>query len=116
MILYDSITGTNLDTLQLNESGDEFFLNAAPVDQYGLTSLEDVREFRGEIILDQNEIDNFFNEANKIIVVASFSSYGAGIGINDVSSPVRSVKIMKDYSLDFRFNIDAEILYIDNGD
>jgi hypothetical protein len=116
IILHDSITNTNLDTIKLNESEEDYFLTAAPVDQDGLTSMDEVIDVTGELILDQNQIDNFLNDANKIIVLAKFISYGANVGINDVSTAVRSVKIMKNYALDFRFNLDTKIHYVKESD
>ncbi len=115
IILYDSLNNTNLDTLRLSES-EEYFITAAPVDQDGLTSMDEVRDYTGEIILDKDQIDRFFNEADKVIFIAKISSYGASVGVNDVNTPVRSVKIMKNYSLDFRFNIDTKIHYIKESD
>jgi hypothetical protein len=112
MVLHDSITDTNLDTIRLNQSEDEYFLTAAPVDTAGITSMDEVREYTGEIILTEDQIETFLNDANQLIIIAKFISFGAEAGINDVPAPVKSVLIMKNYSLDFKFNIDARIHYI----
>ena len=104
VILYDSISDTNIDTLQLNETGDDYFLNAAPVDAEGETIIEEVREYEGTIDLDEDMAYKLFNDANKLIIIGTFSSFDP--------DNVSSVKILKSYSLDFKFGIDARINYL----
>jgi hypothetical protein len=104
LILYDSITDTNIDTLSLNENGDTYFLNAAPVDDQGETILEEVREFEGEIDIEEDMAYKLFNDANKLIIIGKFTSYDPG--------NVSSVKILRSYKLDFKFGLDAKINYI----
>ena len=108
LVLYDSITDTKIDTIILNETGDNYFLNAAPVDSVGITIIEEVREFDGMIDLDEDKIYKLLNDANKLIIVGAFSSYDP--------DNVRSVKILKSYKLDFKFGLDIRIHYIDYPD
>jgi len=103
LILYDSITDTNIDTLQLNETGGSYFLNAAPVDAEGKTIIEEVREFEGLINIEEDMAYKLFNEANKLIIIGTFSSFDP--------DNVSSVKILKSYKLDFKFGLDAKINY-----
>jgi hypothetical protein len=103
LILYDSITDTRIDTIKLNETGDNYFINAAPVDSEGESIIGEVREFEGTINLDEDKIYKLLNEANKLIIVGKFSSFDP--------DNVSSVKILKSYSLDFKFGLDASINY-----
>jgi hypothetical protein len=105
LVLYDSITDTKIDTIWLNETGENYFLNAAPVDSEGETIIEQVREYEGMINLDEDIIYKLFNEANKLIIAGAFSSYDP--------DNVHSVKILKRYKLDFKFGLDTKIHYID---
>jgi hypothetical protein len=75
LVLYDSITDIKIDTILLNETGDNYFLNAAPVDSEGITIIEQVREYEGMIELDEDKIYKLLNEANKLIIAGAFSSY-----------------------------------------
>ncbi len=103
LILYDSINDVNIDTVSLNEQGDYLFINAAPVDGNGITILDQVLETPGIMPLDQDAIIAMFNEANKVILVGSFSSYDP--------DNVSSIKLLDSYKLDFRFNLEAKINY-----
>lgn len=98
LILYDSVAGINLDTIYLAESLSESFIKAAPVDVHGITLYDQVQEYTGVIQFDSELIDNLFNEANKIIVVGSFSSY-----------QYKNIIILSTYKFDFRFNLEAQI-------
>jgi hypothetical protein len=100
LILYDSVSGVNLDTMYLAESLSEPFIKAAPVDANGITIYNQVQEYTGVIRFDSELIDNFFNAANKMIVVGSFSSYD-----------YKNVVILSTYKFDFRFNLEAKINY-----
>jgi hypothetical protein len=105
LVLYDSITDTKIDTIKLNETGEDYFLNAAPVDSEGETIIEQVREFEGITDLDEDKIYKLLNEANKLIIVGTFSSFDP--------DNVSSVKILKSYKLDFKFGLDTKIHYVD---
>jgi len=104
VVLYDSITDTNIDTLRFNENDDFYFLNAALVDDQGETILEEVREFKGTINIEEDMAYKLFNDANKLIIIGKFTSYDP--------ENVSSVKILKSYKLDFKFGLDAKINYI----
>ncbi len=104
VVLYDSITDTNIDTLRFNENDDFYFLNAALVDNQGETILEEVREFKGTINIEEDMAYKLFNDANKLIIIGKFTSYDP--------ENVSSVKILKSYKLDFKFGLDAKINYI----
>jgi hypothetical protein len=108
LVLYDSITDIKIDTILLNETGDNYFLNAAPVDSEGITIIEQVREYEGMIELDEDKIYKLLNEANKLIIAGAFSSYDP--------DNVSSVKILKSYKLDFKFGLDTQIHYVDYPD
>ena len=103
MILYDSINNINLDTLLLNNRGNNFLLTAAPVDENGITIRDQVAEVPGEMELNQEEIDNLINKATKVIIIGEMSSYNP--------QTVSSVKILSTYSLSFKFNIETKIHY-----
>lgn len=106
LVLYDSITDTKIDTILLNETGENYFINAAPVDSEGETIIEQVREYEGMINLDEDIVYKLFNEANKLIIAGLFSSYDP--------DNVSSVRILKSYKLDFKFGLDTKIHYIDD--
>ncbi len=108
LVLYDSITDTNLDTLYLNESADDYFLNAAPVDSEGESIIEQVRDIEGSINIDHDMAYTLLNDANKLILIGRFSSYDP--------ENVASVKILRSYKIDFRFGLDARIHYVSSPD
>ena len=108
LVLYDSITDTNLDTLPLNERTDTYFLNAAPVDSEGESILEEVRDIEGSINIDHDMAYTLFNDANKLILIGRFSSYDP--------ENVASVKILRSYKIDFKFGLDAKIHYVSSPD
>ncbi|MBN1414134.1 MAG: hypothetical protein JW973_03445 [Bacteroidales bacterium] len=105
IILYDSIADINLDTIFFTESPADtvFFIPAAPVDENGVTITSQVNEVTGVIRLDEALIDHFFMDANKIIMVGSFSSY-----------QTNNVVILTTYKFDFKFNLEAKIRYTGN--
>ncbi len=106
VILYDSINNINLDTIKLNETTGQVFLQAAPVDANGITLLDQVQETTGFTGLNSAEINNLFNVANKMIIIGNFSSYDP--------DNVSSVKILSTYELKFKFGVEAKAHYTDN--
>lgn len=106
VILYDSINNINLDTLKLNETTGQVFLQAAPVDANGITLFDQVQETTGYTGLKSDEINNLFNVANKMIIIGNFSSYDP--------DNVSSVKILSSYELKFKFGVEAKVHYTDN--
>ncbi len=103
LILYDSINDLNLDTIVLNNLGNKLLLTAAPVDADGITIRDQVAEVPGVMELNREQIVNFFNKATKVIIIGELSSYNP--------QTVSSVKILSNYALDFKFNIEAKIHY-----
>lgn len=108
LVLYDSITDTNLDTLPLNERTDSYFLNAAPVDSEGESIIEEVRDIEGSINIDHDMAYTLLNDANKLIIIGRFTSFDP--------ENVASVKILKSYKIDFKFGLDAKIHYVSSPD
>ena len=108
LVLYDSITDTNLDTLQLNETADDYFLMAAPVDSEGESIIAEVRDIEGSINIEHDMAYTLLNDANKLILIGRFSSFDP--------ENVASVRILKSYSIDFKFGLDAKIHYVSSPD
>jgi hypothetical protein len=106
LVLLDSTDNDRvLDTIFLNNSGNQLLLNAAPVDINGLTIRDQVIEVPGAMELNQDQINYFFNVANKAIVIGELKAE------NPQDAVYGSVKILSDYKLDFKFNIEARIHY-----
>lgn len=103
LILYDSIADVNRDTLLLAESLSDPFIKAAPVDADGISIPSQVEEYTGTVDLDEEMMDHFFTDTNKLIMVGGFSSYHAG-----------NVIILTTYRFDFRCNLEAKIHYVTN--
>lgn len=106
LILFDSVSMKNIDTLNLNDFENNTFLKAAPVDANGITIFSQVKEYKGRISLDKNEMNNLLFNTNKIILKAKILSTDFDKG--------KSVKILNSYKLDFKFYIDAKINYKEN--
>ncbi|MBN2611326.1 MAG: hypothetical protein JXB00_07200 [Bacteroidales bacterium] len=106
LILHDSISNVNVDTIVVNNRGDKLLLKAAAVDESGISLTEQVAEVPGVMELSSKEIENFFNRANKVIIIGELSSYNP--------ETVSSVKILSTYSLGFKFNIETKIHYTGN--
>jgi len=106
LILFDSISMKNLDTINLNDFENNTFLKAAPVDNNGITIYSQVREYKGKISLDKDEINKLLFNTNKIILKAKI--------ISTDFDKNRSVKILSNYKLDFKFYIDAKFNYKEN--
>ncbi len=106
LVLLDSTDNNRvLDTILLNNNGNQLLLNAAPVDADGLTIRDQVIEIPGVMELNQEQINNFFNAANKAIVIIELKA-------ENLQDPVYgSVWILSNYRLDFKFNIETHIHY-----
>ena len=106
LVLLDSTDNNRvLDTILLNNSGNQLLLNAAPVDANGLTIRDQVIEIPGVMELDQDQINHFFNAANKAIVIGELKAE------NPQDAVYGSVRILNNYKLDFKFNIETKINY-----
>ena len=106
LVLLDSTDNNRiLDTILLNNSGNKLLLNAAPVDADGLTIRDQVVEIPGVMELSQDQIDHFFNAANKAIVIGELKA------VNPQDAVYGSVRILSNYKLDFKFNIETRIHY-----
>ena len=105
LMLMDSITDTVLDTIYLNKNGNNFFLNAAPVDADGITIRDQVLEIPGVTELSQQQINDLFNVANKVIIVGDLKAD------NPQDMVYGAVKILSYYSLNFKFGIETKAHY-----
>ena len=90
IILYDSITSLNLDTISAD------LLSSASVNAQG--RVYQTKSSNTEIVIDDELLDNL-NNANKLIVIGSISTYNNG---------TVPVKIYTDYSLYFSVKIAGE--------
>jgi len=106
LILHDSVSMKNIDTLYLNDFENNLFLKAAPVDANGITIYNQVKEYRGRISLDKTEMNNLLFNTNKIILKAKILTPDFDKG--------RSIKILGNYKLDFKFYVDAKFNYKEN--
>lgn len=102
IVLYDSITDTHIDTIQVSGGGD--FIKAAPVDANGVTIITQVEEVRSSTLLTKDETRNLIN-SSKAILIAKISTYEP--------LTVPSVKILDNYNFDFHTYLECEILYED---
>jgi|GEM_PF-2953271 len=106
LILLDSTDNNRiLDTIILKDRGDEFLLKAAAVDANGVTILDQVDEYSGKMELSQEQINHFANAANKAIVIGELKAD------NPQDAVYGSVRILSNYKLDFKFNIETRIHY-----
>lgn len=106
MILLDSTDNHRvLDTIQVNNSGNQLLLNAAPVDANGVTIREEVIEVPGFMELNPEQINYLFNVANKAIIIGEIKAE------NPLDTVYGSVKVLSNYKLDFKFNIETKIHY-----
>jgi hypothetical protein len=105
LVLLDSVSNTVIDTIILNNNGNQLLLNAATVDVNGFTVRDQVIEIPGVMKLSRDEIDNFFNVANKVIVIGELKAE------NPLDTVYGSVNILSTYKLDFKFNIETKIRY-----
>ena len=105
LMLMDSITDTVLDTIYLNKNGNNFFLNAAPVDADGITIQDQVLEIPGVTELTEQQINDLFNVANKVIIVGDLKAD------NPQDMVYGAVKILSYYSLNFKFGIETKAHY-----
>lgn len=96
IVLYDSITDTKYDTVNVD------FLVASPVDERGVVIEESIEEVEGEISLDAEFMDALNNNANKLILIGRLSTY------KENDTPV-SVKILTSYAVDFKVGIEAKV-------
>lgn len=98
LILYDSISEVNLDTIKLNTDPATMFLKPAPVDSQGNVISADVSRHDGTVVLDKSTAESLLNEATHIIVQAEL-----------ITTNTNSVRIGTDAELRFQFGLDAKI-------
>lgn len=106
LILLDSMDNHRvIDTIYLNNQGNQLLLNAAPVDADGITIRDQVMEIPGMMELNQDQIINLFNVANKVILIGELKAD------NPLMEVYHAVKILSNYKLDFKFGIETKIHY-----
>ena len=106
LVLLDSTNNNRvLDTILLNNMGNQLLLNAAPVDANGITIRDQVIEIPGMMELNQDQINNLFNLANKVIVIGELKA------ANPLDIVYGAVQILSNYKLDFKFGIETKIHY-----
>ncbi|MBN2214475.1 MAG: hypothetical protein JW723_09540 [Bacteroidales bacterium] len=105
LVLLDSTDNHRvLDTILFTDQGNQLLLNAAPVDADGITIRDQVYEIPGMMELNQDQINTFFNMANKAIVIGEFKT-------STLETNYGAVKILSNYKLDFKFGIETKIHY-----
>jgi hypothetical protein len=100
MYLHDSVTNQNMDTIWFSGTPGEIFIKPAPSDINGLTVEDSISTSNSFVALTENFIDDFFNAATHLIVVAEIPSTG---GI---------VKILRNYRLYMQLGIEARGRYV----
>ncbi|MFW6369866.1 MAG: hypothetical protein ACOC10_01520, partial [Bacteroidota bacterium] len=100
LVLYDSSTGTKVDTIHMSKAHDRGIMVAAPVDAYGLSIVDEVLEYQGYVSLTDEQATHLLENSDQVIIVASFSS----------TKNAQSVKILNTYALEFKIAVDASIL------
>jgi hypothetical protein len=106
LVLLDSLDNHRvIDTIFLNNQGNQLLLNAAPVDAEGITIRDQVLEIPGMMELNQDQIINLFNVANKVILIGELKAD------NPLMDVYHAVKILSNYKLDFKFGIETKIHY-----
>lgn len=105
LVMYDSINvRTFEDTIKLNATGGDFIL-PAPVDsETGETLVEQVTPTTGYIAITEELADTLFTRVTHLILVAEISTTGY--------PDIPSVKILSDYSLDYKFSVEARTDYL----
>ncbi len=106
LVLLDSMDNNRvIDTIYLTNQGNQLLLNAAPVDEKGITIRDQVMEIPGMMELNQDQIINLFNVANKVILIGELKAD------NPLMEVYHAVKILSSYKLDFKFGIETKIHY-----
>ena len=103
LTMYDSVSGTNLRTIDLG------VIKAAAVDNNGIVIPDMVEPSEIKISLNQEAMDDFFKKANKVIITGTLQT-------SQQDGVPQDIKILTDYSLSFRIGADAKIHYITNFD
>lgn len=79
--LYDSISGSNIDTVLFSNNPDSLFIQPAPSDANGLTLEDQVTTDIGSISLNENVLYNMFHVATHWVLYASIPSTGGFVKI-----------------------------------
>ncbi len=98
LILYDSISKVNLDTIRLNTDPSNMFLAPAPVDGQGNVIRNEVTRHDGTIEMDKASAESLLNEATHLIVQAHL-----------ITTNTNSSRIGIDAELLFHFGLDAQL-------
>lgn len=98
LILYDSISKINLDTIKLNTDPANMFLDPAPVDAQGNVVESQVTKHVGVMALDKSTAESLLNEATHFIVEAHL-----------ITTNTNSARIGAEAKLNFQFSLDANL-------
>ena len=96
-ILYDSISDTRYDTIDIGH------INGAPVDSRGIVIAEQIVESSGIITINESFIDNLQNNTNKLILVGKMATS------KDNTGNSLPVKILTTCNIDFHAGLVAKI-------
>jgi hypothetical protein len=106
LLAFDEQVNRVIDTVKLSSPGTSGLIIAAPVDENGVTLIDQVQPYKGYVSLTNAQAKNLLNESEKIIMQASLST----------TEGARSVKILKDYTINFKFALEAEATIITGGE
>lgn len=106
LLAFDSQTNQIIDTVDLSSPGKPGLIIAAPVDENGITIVDQVQPYTGYVTLSSNQAKNLLNESDKIIMQASIST----------TEGANSVKILKDYTFNFNLSLEAAATIITGGE
>ncbi len=106
LLAYDYETNSVIDTVKLSTPGEQGLIIAAPVDENGITIIDQVQPYSGFISLTDDQVNNLINEADNIILQASISS----------TEGASTVKILKDYTIKFDFSLEAKATIVTGGE
>jgi hypothetical protein len=100
---YDSITQTTYESIELD------ILRAADIDDNAVVIPGTAIEREKSVSLNEEQVDNFVNKANKIIITGTLFT-------TKKNDEAQFVKILTSYTLDFKLGLDAKIHYVDSLD
>lgn len=105
ILLYDAISETVLDTINLNPE-DGYYIKPSPVNSNGDVLVDEVKEYKDAITIKEQTLENLMHVATHFILNFEME-------IVD-SESVNSVKIPSTSTLDFHFGLEAEGAYVKN--
>jgi hypothetical protein len=104
IILYDSLTNQNIDTIWFSENHGELFIQPAPSDADGMAIIDDIDTSNSYIGLDETIFDNLFHNTTHLIIDAVIPSTGGFI------------KVLKTHELHLDLGLEARGRFITSID